>query len=254
MSDEDEAARGLMPPERLARQQAREVRERVIAQLSDGFAQDLLDVDEFERRVTAAHTSEDPAAILALVGDLPGGAPVSSALAAPSSASVALAPATTDEKRLFAIMGGLDRRGAWTLPRKLKVTTLMGGALLDLREARFPPGPVDIEVIAIMGGAQIIVPPGLAVQTDGSAFMGGFQQVNRAPAHPDPDAPLLRVHGFAIMGGVDVQMRLPGESEDEAHHRHRRADRDGRRALRQQRQDQRKDQRRLARAERDGDR
>ncbi len=251
---DDESPRGLMPAERLAMQRAREVRERVIAKLSDGFAQDLLDVDEFERRVTVAHTSETPEAIQALVADLPGGltepaatTATSTALAAPSPASVALAPATTDEQRLFAIMGGVERRGAWTLPRKLKLTTLMGGAVLDLREARFPPGPVDIEIFAVMGGAQIIVPPGLAVQTDGSAFMGGFEQVNRAPAHPDPDAPLLRVHGLAIMGGVDVQTRLPGESEREANHRHRHADRDARRALREERHAQR----RLERADRD---
>ena len=247
MSD-DEGARGLMPAERLARHQARETRERVIARLSDGFAQDLLDVDEFERRITIAHTSEDPEAIRALVSDLPDATPVSTAVTAPS-AGLALAPATTDEQRLYAIMGGLDRRGAWTLPRKLKLTTMMGGAFLDLREARFPPGPVDIEIFALMGGTQIIVPPGLAVQTDGSAFMGGFQQVNRAPAHPDPDAPLLRVRGFAIMGGVDVQMRLPGESEDEAEHRYRRADREHR-ALRKER----RAARRLQPAEPDQDR
>ena len=144
-------------------------------------------------------------------------------------------------------MGGVDRRGDWTLPRKLKLTTVMGGAFLDLREARFPPGPVDIEIFSFMGGTQIIVPPGLAVQTDGSALMGGFQQVNRAPSLPDPDAPLLRVHGFAIMGGVDVQMRLRGESEPEAQHRQRGTTGEERRTLRAEPQTQR-------RLERDPDR
>ena len=72
-----------------------------------------------------------------------------------------------------------------------------------------------------MGGVEIVVPPGLAVQTHGTAIMGGFQEVNRAPVHPDPDAPLLRVHGFAMMGGVDIKMRLPGESDREARRRHR---------------------------------
>ena len=57
----------------------------------------------------------------------------------------------------------------------------------------------------MFGGVQIIVPPGLAVEVHGTAIMGGFQNVNRAPAHPDPDAPLLRVHGLAFMGGVDVR-------------------------------------------------
>jgi hypothetical protein len=248
---DDETARTLMPAERLARQRARAVRERVIAQLSDGFTQDLLDVDEFERRVSAAHTNDAPEAIEALVADLPAvddaraGAAATTALVAPRRDTEALV--ADDQQRLFAIMGGVDRRGDWTVPRKLKLTTVMGGAFLDLREARFPPGPVDIEIFAFMGGTQIIVPPGLAVQTDGSALMGGFQHVNRAPSHPDPDAPLLRVHGFAIMGGVDVQMRLPGESEPEAQHRQRGTTREERRSLRAEPQAQR-------RLERDRDR
>ena len=114
---------------------------------------------------------------------------------------------------VYAIFGGIDRRGAWNVPRRMRIVALFGGANLDLREARFPPGVIDIDVTAVMGGINILVPPGLAVQMHGSAIMGGFADVNRAPAYPDPDAPLLRVHGLAMMGGVNVEMRLPGESE-----------------------------------------
>ena len=63
------------------------------------------------------------------------------------------------------------------------------------------------------------VPPGLAVETEGVAIMGSFEHVDRAPAHPDPDAPLLRVRGFAFMSSVEIKMRLPGETEHDAHRR-----------------------------------
>src|SRR4029078_4407525 len=91
---------------------------------------------------------------------------------------------------------------------------------------------IDIEVSAVMGGINIVVPPGLAVQMHGSAIMGGLADVNRAPGTPDPDAPLLRVHGLAMMGGVNIEMRLPGESERGARRRARRELRDERRAQR----------------------
>src|SRR6516165_7039952 len=62
----------MTPPEnRLALTRAREARERVIAALQEHFAHDTLDVEEFERRVTLAHTSEAVADIEALVADLP---------------------------------------------------------------------------------------------------------------------------------------------------------------------------------------
>jgi hypothetical protein len=38
----------------------------------------------------------------------------------------------------------------------------------------------------------------------------------------DPDRPILRVRGSAIFGNVEVQTRLPGETERDAHRRRRR--------------------------------
>lgn len=219
-------------PDRATLQRVHDVRERAIAVLSEAFAQDALDVDEFERRVTRAHTSDVVAEIEALLADLP------NTTAATPPASVALVPAgesggalEAPGETVYAVFGGVDRRGSWTVPRRFRVVAMMGGASLDLREARFPRGVIDLEVKAIFGGVQILVPPGLAVEVHGTAIMGGFQNVNRAPPTPDPDAPLLRVRGIAVMGGVDISMRLPGESERQAHRRRRLEERQARRAL-----------------------
>jgi hypothetical protein len=43
---------------------------------------------------------------------------------------------------------------------RLKVLALFGGVLLDFREARLLPGVTEVHVVAVMGGAQLIVPPG----------------------------------------------------------------------------------------------
>jgi hypothetical protein len=235
---------------RLTLTRTRESRDHVIAALSEHFAHDALDVDEFERRITVAHTSESPEEIEALLSDLPALAANPAAMIPAAKAALAVMPAerVRAQQTMLAIMGGVDRRGSWSLPRRLRLVTVMGGAMLDLREARFPPGPVDIEIFSFMGGAQIIVPPGLAIETHGSAIMGGFQEVNRAPIHPDADAPLLRVHGFVVMGGVDITMRLPGESDREAHRRQRKEFKDQRHEERRALKEQRKHQRSLDRA------
>ena len=245
MPSDDERPTGLARPDRAAQARVHDARERAIATLSDGFANDALDVDEFERRVTLAHTSESAEEIAALTSDLP------AATTALAKATVALVPATADDgvapETVYAIFGGVDRRGTWNVPRRWRVIAAFGGAQLDLREARFPTGVIDLEVKAVFGGVQIVVPPGLAVEVHGTAIMGGFQNVNRAPAHPDPDAPLLRIHGLALMGGVDITMRLPGESERQAHRRRKVESRQERRALRQQQRADRRGQRALDR-------
>jgi hypothetical protein len=214
---------------RLTLVRTRESRDRVIAGLSEHFAHDALDIDEFERRVTLAQTSDSPSEIEALLADLPALAPAPAHAPAPASRALVPAGQVQGQQRMLAIMGGADRRGAWNVPRSLRITAMMGGVHLDFREARLPAGPIDVEIFALMGGVQIIVPPGLPVEVHGSAIMGGFADVTRAPADPDPEQPLLRVHGFVVMGGVDVRLQLPGESEHDARRREHRALRDARR-------------------------
>jgi hypothetical protein len=215
------------PETRLALAAARDARERVIPALQEHFAHDLLDVDEFERRVAVAQISEVAAEIDALIADLPPlqGAP------APAPAQRALVPAAEvrPSQTAFAIMSSTRRAGPWTVPRKMLVRGVMSSTILDFREARFPSGTVDVEVRAVMSSTEIIVPPGLAVETHGSAIMGSFDEVERAPAHPDPDAPLLRVHGLVVMGAVEIKMRLPGETGSDAWRRQKRELREARR-------------------------
>jgi hypothetical protein len=197
--------------------EVRQARERAIAVLTEHFTHDTIDVDEFESRLSRAHSADSVSDIQAVHADLP-------ALESEPKPGVAIARATEvrPHASLLAIFGGVTRTGSWTVPREMKLTCVMGGAQLDFREAQFSPGVTEIHVSAIFGGAHIIVPPGLAVETEGSGILGGFDHVGRAPAAPDPEAPLLRVTGFACMGGVAVETRLPGEGDRAAHKRRRR--------------------------------
>jgi hypothetical protein len=70
------------------------------------------------------------------------------------------------------------------------------------------------------------------VEINGLPLMGGF--AHRAFAEPptDPDAPVLRIGGVAVMGGVDVTVRYSGESERQARARDRLAQREQRRLAR----------------------
>ncbi|HVZ75409.1 MAG TPA: DUF1707 domain-containing protein [Polyangia bacterium] len=209
------------PPEsRLSRPRAHEARERVIATLQEHFAHDVLDVDEFERRVTLAHQAEDVASIEAIAADLPVLADVPAPV--PRAALVPAADVRPTQT-VLGIMSSTERRGAWVVPRRLRVRATMSSTVLDFRDARLPAGPVEIQIRAVMSSVEIIVPPGLAVDVGGAAsavaILGSFEHVDRAPAHPDPDAPLLRVTGLAVMSSVEIKMRLAGESEPAARRR-----------------------------------
>jgi hypothetical protein len=196
-----------------------EARDLAIARLSEAFAHDVIDVHEFEARVTRAHAASTAVEVERTVADLPGSELPVAWRAAP--VQVAAAPAGEVE-RITAMLGGLERHGTWALPRRLEVLALMGGVVLDFRDAVFSAGVTEVHVNAVIGGVHIVVPPTLSVEIAGTAIMGGFDHVDRVPQAVDPARPVLRVRGVAFMGGVFVETRLPGESERDAHRRRRR--------------------------------
>ena len=89
---------------------------------------------------------------------------------------------------------------------------MMGGADLDLREARFAAQEVVIIVNCFMGGAQITVGPNVNVVMEGTGIMGGFAGPDgRTSADVDASSPTVRIRGVAIWGGVSVDRKpMPG--------------------------------------------
>jgi hypothetical protein len=96
----------------------------------------------------------------------------------------------------------------WVVPQHLTVFAFMGGADLDLREAQFAAREVTITVNAFMGGADIKVNPRTHVIMEGTGIMGGYSgPSDRTPAELDENSPVVRIRGFAIMGGVSVSRK-----------------------------------------------
>ncbi|MGH7719853.1 MAG: DUF1707 domain-containing protein [Gemmatimonadaceae bacterium] len=182
-------------------------RARTIQTLSDHFAQDHLSLEEFEERVERVYRATTPAALAELTAGLPvlagGGALAEAQDTVPSLA-------VGERKTILAIMGGVVRRGVWSVPSRIHAIAVMGAVELDLREARLPPGVTEIVAFALMGAVEILVPPHVRVETDGIALLGGFEDQLHQPASADPAAPAVRVTGLAIMGGVEARVQPAG--------------------------------------------
>lgn len=214
-----------------------DARERAIDVLSEFFARDMLTVEEFERRVSLAHSAEAVAdlgrAIEGLGSGDRGGPPqtdgssrnIARTVSAATQAEVAAAD------RAVAVFGETKRTGRWVPARRNTVVAVMGSVVIDLREARFGPGGTAISALTVLGSVEILVPPGVDVQCGGSAVLGSFERRGAEPAHVAPDAPLVRVDGFSVLGSVEVETRHPGESKRQARRR-RRKEKKRRRRLR----------------------
>ncbi len=184
-------------------------RDAVAQALSAQFASDRLSVDELDARMALVYEAASVAELdRALEGlqltprpepvVMPTGVTVSEALVPKRSA-------------LMSFMGGFEAKGSFVMPRELKIVAFMGGASIDLREARFGEGVSQVDVYCAMGGAELIVPPGVRVEVVGSGVLGGFSVSGRERSTSDPSAPVIRVSGLAVFGGVDVQVKGPSK-------------------------------------------
>lgn len=158
-----------------------------------------LDLDELDERLGLALTAKTRADLLPLTEDLP------ATSAIPMLPGLAATPIGSE--RHLALMSGFTRRGVWTVPRELQIAAVMGGADLDLREAVWSSGECVVTVFAFWGGLTVVVGPEVDVRMEGAGIMGGFD--GPSGGHLTPGAPVLRVRGVAIMGGVSVSRKQP---------------------------------------------
>jgi len=215
-------------------------RQVTIDALCEHFANDVMSIEEFETRVDVAHRASTNDELKDLLSDLPGGSDVpalaggdtGSALAPVSDYSVTSAAHVKEQGFIVAVLGGNKRRGRWSPARKNYAIAVCGGAELDFREAVLGPGVTDVQVYTICGGVDVIVPPGLNVESHGIALLGGFEHVADSVFQADPHAPTLRITGVALMGGVDVSVRHAGETAGDARRRRKLERREKRRRLR----------------------
>ncbi|MFI8101841.1 DUF1707 domain-containing protein [Streptomyces sp. NPDC086023] len=193
-------------------------RERVAERLRDALAEGRLDMGEFEERLEAAFKARTYAELAPLTRDLPapgGTAPAPLPYAAPPAGAPAGAsswPAriggTGTSSGAVAVMSGFQRKGRWTVPARFDAVAFWGGGEIDLREATFAEREVVLNCVAVMGGIQITVPPGVEVDVRGVGVMGAFDQRTSGSA-PEPGAPRVVVTGFAFWGGVEVRTKPP---------------------------------------------
>jgi hypothetical protein len=111
-----------------------------------------------------------------------------------------------DEVRLAAIFEPMSFRSLAKSFRGGTVDCWYGGGVIDLRDATLDPAGARLEVRAIFGGAQILVPDTWRVSSK-IVGIGGLGD-GRPRRELAEDAPSLTIDGLAVFGGFGVMSEL----------------------------------------------
>jgi hypothetical protein len=168
-----------------------------------------IDLEELDQRLEATYQAKTYGELVPITLDLPAAGPPRPKPAPRSATPVPVGPGARFSNSL-AVMSETKRMGNWVLEDGHTACAVMGGVVLDLREAQFESGEVTINASAIMGEVKVIVNAGTRVVVDGMGIMGEFtEQRAKVPFDPDQGGPVVRVRGFALMGSVNIQRKGP---------------------------------------------
>lgn len=175
-------------------------REQAADVLNAALAEGRLSVAEHSDRLDAVYEAKTHAEIAPLIDDLP-----ARAAAQPPARRADLAPATRRRQKIVAIFGGASRKGRWNVEPRMAAVTVFGGATLDFREVQLPQREISLHATQVFGGVDVVVPPEMRVIDSGIALFGGRDTDSDNAESGDPDAPVLRLTGFTLFGGLSVR-------------------------------------------------
>jgi hypothetical protein len=180
-------------------------REQVTEMLREAAGQGRITLDELETRFDATYAAKTYAELEVITRDLPAQESAALARSGPGAFPAERMGGTPKSRLSFAILSGARRRGTWVVPPVYTAVAFLGGVDIDLRDAIFSGRDVKIRAFALLGGVDIVVPDDIEVDVAGVGIMGGFD--HRENAIGLPNAPRLRVTGFAFLGGVNVKQK-----------------------------------------------
>ncbi len=187
-------------------------RDKVAEVLREAAGDGRIDLTELDERLEATYAAKTYGDLVPITLDLAAGEhlPTVAPTSQPAPRRRVLPEAAPSHDASFAMMGDCKRVGEWTIGATHTATAVMGGVVIDLREASFASGEVVINANAVMGSVEVIVDAQTAVRVDGIGVMGSYTESRaRVAAEVGPDSPVVRVRGLALMGSVEVKRKGP---------------------------------------------
>jgi len=172
-------------------------RDSVVEQLRVAAGDGRLTPEELDERLEVALNAKTYAELAGLTADLP--AVRQSARVAPQQAR--------DLMRFDRRGGNVNQSGHWVVPARIEARIRGGNVRLDLTEAVLSHPTLPVEADVRGGNVILIIKPGIAVEANDLAIVGGNVKFRRGT---NTSAPVtLRVELSGEIRGGNVVVRLP---------------------------------------------
>ncbi|MFC9587751.1 DUF1707 domain-containing protein [Streptomyces yangpuensis] len=182
-------------------------RDRIAQILGDALAEGRLTAEEHSERLDTLYAVKTVGELEVLVGDLPapGGAHAAPQPASASTYPGAVGPAA---ETIVAVCSSSSRKGRWRPGAHTRAVSVMGDITIDLTQAVFEQQVTEINVTSVLGNVEILVPENVTLRGYGSGVLGNFDVRGESRGETDPQAPVVIVRGFSLLGNIEARPRM----------------------------------------------
>ncbi|MFG2482362.1 DUF1707 domain-containing protein [Streptomyces virginiae] len=179
-------------------------RDRIAQILGDALAEGRLTAEEHSDRLDTLYAVKTVGELEVLVRDLPAPGGVHASPAYPTASSTPGGPAET----IVAVCSSSARKGRWRPGPHTRAVSVMGDITIDLTEAVFEQQVTEINVTCVLGNVEVLVPENVTLRGYGSGVLGNFEVRGEGRGETDPQAPVVIVRGFALLGNIEARPKL----------------------------------------------
>lgn len=179
-------------------------RDRIAQILADAVAEGRLTSEEHAERLDSLYALKTVGELEVLVRDLP----VPGGGARQEAAYAVGAPAGAPVETVVAVCSSSSRKGRWRPGAHTRAVSVMGDISIDLTQAVFEQQVTEINVTSILGNVEILVPENVTLRGYGSGVLGNVEVHGEGRGETDPQAPVVIVRGFALLGNIEARPKL----------------------------------------------
>ncbi|WAX78191.1 DUF1707 SHOCT-like domain-containing protein [Streptomyces sp. KMM 9044] len=180
-------------------------RDRVADLLRDALAEGRLTPEEHSGRVEGVLAARTEGELEVFVRDLPGAHQRRATPAAVPGRPAAGAFPTEPDDNVVAVFSAATRKGRRRAGRRIHVYAVFGSVEIDLSEAIFDHQQVVIKAFSVFGNVEVRVPENVSLRGMGGGVLGNFEVASLDTE--DPEAPVVYVDGWAVLGNVEARPR-----------------------------------------------
>ncbi len=187
-------------------------REQLIDFLTECFARDIIDTDEYERRVAAIQSANSYGELEPIVQDLRDPGASFTRVARPDRKELNRNELNRNEldltrgkkpQRILSILSNQQLAGDWLNRDSVLVQALLASVTCDLRDSRLF-SITRIQIYCLMAKLKIYIPRGIALESNVAPILAEICQKERSPAQM-PGAPIIQMSGVLIMSELHIE-------------------------------------------------